>query len=336
MYAGRFEDAIKEADAVHQLNPSHLKAFVARALSLLALDRSSGGSRQLRPAGGRRSGRRRRSPPPDAATWPSITAATPRPSVSWRPALPPMSSARTPPARPPSGSRSRRRIWPWAIPPRRRARRRQAASGCASDTIRTGAGLVLAAAGQPKQAETLAVALNNKLEADPQAYGRLVQAEEALARKDARKAVELAREAQKYADTWLGQVTLGRAYLGLNAYPEAYSAFEAALKRRGEATAVFLDDVPTYRRLPAVYYEMGVAQAGLRSSAAPSRSRSTSRSWSRRIPTRCSTTRVRRLRRSKAAAGDRGSADARVTRRAARPRVSGEMPARPGSSSPGR
>ena len=62
---------------------------------------------------------------------------------------------------------------------------------------------------------------------------------------------------------------LGRAYLGINAYPEAYSALEAALKRRGEATAVFLDDVPTYRRLPPVYYYMGLAQAGLRSSAAP-------------------------------------------------------------------
>jgi tetratricopeptide (TPR) repeat protein len=128
---------------------------------------------------------------------------------------------------------------------------------------------VLAAAGQYAQAEALAVALNTKLEADPQAYGRLVLAEVALARKDPRKAVEHAREAQKYADTWLGRFILGRAYLGINAYPEAYSALESALKRRGEATAVFLDDVPSYRHVPPVYYYMGLVQSGLKSNAAP-------------------------------------------------------------------
>ena len=267
MYAGRFEDAIKEADAVHQLNPSHLKAFVARALSLLALDRSSEAAAsydQLAAVG------------PAGASF----AAAGRGDLAeyhgrYAEAIGLLQTgiAADVERKNDAGAAAKRLALAeahLAMGNTAAAARaaQQAASGSASDTIRTGAGLVLAAAGQPKQAETLAVALNNKLEADPQAYGRLVQAEEALARKDARKAVELAREAQKYADTWLGQVTLGRAYLGLNAYPEAYSAFEAALKRRGEATAVFLDDVPTYRRLPAVYYEMGVAQAGLRSSAA--------------------------------------------------------------------
>jgi hypothetical protein len=43
---------------------------------------------------------------------------------------------------------------------------------------------------------------------------------------------------------------------------------EACLKRRGEATAVFLDDVPTYRLFPPVYYYLGRAQEGLKSPAA--------------------------------------------------------------------
>ena len=47
-----------------------------------------------------------------------------------------------------------------------------------------------AAAGRPVQAELLAGTLATRLEADPQAFGRLVLAEIALARKDPRKAVD--------------------------------------------------------------------------------------------------------------------------------------------------
>jgi tetratricopeptide (TPR) repeat protein len=268
MYAGKFEEAIKEADAVHQLNPTHLKAFVARALSLLALERipeatatydqlaaisaagdsfATAGRADLAQYQGRYADAVRLL---DAGIAADVERKNAAGAASKRIALAEAHLAKGDQAAAVRDAQA-------------------AASGSESDAVRTGAALVLAAAGQSAQAESLAVALNNKLEADPQAYGRLVQAEIALARKDPRKAVELAREAQKYADTWLGQLTLGRAYLGLTAYPEAYSALEAALKRRGEATAVFLDDVPTYRRVPPVYYYMGLAQKGLRSSAAP-------------------------------------------------------------------
>jgi hypothetical protein len=54
----------------------------------------------------------------------------------------------------------------------------------------------------------------------------------------------------------------------LSAFTEAYSELEVCLKRRGEATAAFLDEVPTYRLFPAVYYYMGRAQEGLKSPAA--------------------------------------------------------------------
>ncbi len=42
---------------------------------------------------------------------------------------------------------------------------------------------------------------------------------------------------------------LGRAYLALNMFAEADSEFDACLRRRGEAAAVFIDDFPTYHRL---------------------------------------------------------------------------------------
>jgi tetratricopeptide (TPR) repeat protein len=69
-------------------------------------------------------------------------------------------------------------------------------------------------------------------------------------------------------DTWLGHVELGRAYLELGAFPEAQTEFEAAVNRRGEATAVFLDEVPTYRLFPPVLFYLGRAGVGLKDRAA--------------------------------------------------------------------
>ena len=61
---------------------------------------------------------------------------------------------------------------------------------------------------------------------------------------------------------------LGRAYLDAGAFIEADSELEKCLKRRGEASAVYLDDVPTFRAIPPVYYYLGRAQEGLKSPAA--------------------------------------------------------------------
>ncbi len=61
---------------------------------------------------------------------------------------------------------------------------------------------------------------------------------------------------------------LGQAYLAAKAFTEADSEFDLCLKRRGEATAVFLDDVPSYHYLPPVYYFLGRARQGLKSPGA--------------------------------------------------------------------
>jgi hypothetical protein len=66
----------------------------------------------------------------------------------------------------------------------------------------------------------------------------------------------------------MGRLLLGRAYLEVEAYLEADAGFEAALKRRGEATALFLDEVPSYRLFPPVYYYLGRVLEGLGSPAA--------------------------------------------------------------------
>lgn len=75
-------------------------------------------------------------------------------------------------------------------------------------------------------------------------------------------------EAQSAVDTWIGHLALGRAYLEAGQFTEAHSEFELCLTRRGEAASLFLDDLPTLRYLPQVYYYLGRAQEGLKIPAA--------------------------------------------------------------------
>jgi tetratricopeptide (TPR) repeat protein len=267
MYAGQFEDAIKAADAVHEINPNHVKAFLTKGLSLLALGRApeatdafqklaatgdagasfaAAGLADLAQYEGRLTDAAAILENGIAANLAVKNAAS---AASKRVALAQVQLAQNDRARAASSAEL-------------------AVQESESDTIRACAGFVLAAAARMPQAEDLAKKLVNRLENDAQAYGWLIRAEIAMAAEEPRTAVEHARAAQKLADTWLGRVILGRAYLGLEAFPEAYSEFEAALKRRGEATSAFLDDVPTFRYLPPVHYYMGLAQLGLHSPAA--------------------------------------------------------------------
>jgi len=127
---------------------------------------------------------------------------------------------------------------------------------------------VLLAAGEEERALDLARELSERLEPDPQAYALVLEGEARLAGGDPRAALSLFIEAQELADTWLGRFDLGRAYLELDAYTEAHTALDACLERRGESTAVFLDDRPSFRYFPPTLYYLGRAQEGLGSPAA--------------------------------------------------------------------
>ena len=50
------------------------------------------------------------------------------------------------------------------------------------------------------------------------------------------------------------------------AFAEADSEFDRCIKRRGEALELFMDDMPTYSLLPAVYYYQGQVREGLNES----------------------------------------------------------------------
>jgi eukaryotic-like serine/threonine-protein kinase len=127
---------------------------------------------------------------------------------------------------------------------------------------------VYIAAGQEEKALQLVAPLAQKLEAEPQVYAKLIAGEAQLKKGDARDALNSFQDAQKLADTWLGHFDMGRAYLDAGAFTEASSEFDVCLKRRGEATSLFLDDVPSYHVLPTVYYYQGRAREGLNSPGA--------------------------------------------------------------------
>jgi serine/threonine protein kinase/tetratricopeptide (TPR) repeat protein len=130
------------------------------------------------------------------------------------------------------------------------------------------AGLIFAAAGQLPKASSLAAEMEAKVEPEPQLYGKLLEAEVALKKNDLKKAISLLKEAQQLSDTWVGHFTLSQAYLQAGAFPEADSEIEECLKRRGEASAIYLDDLPTFRYVPAIYYYLGRVQERLKNPAA--------------------------------------------------------------------
>ncbi len=127
---------------------------------------------------------------------------------------------------------------------------------------------LLIGADRVPRALELAKALDRPLEPEALAAARLIEAEAALAQGFASEALTKLQESRKLADLWLTRFAMARAYLSLGAFVEASSELDVVLKRKGEATAAFLDDVPTYRYLPPALYHTALAQEGLRSPAA--------------------------------------------------------------------
>ncbi len=131
--------------------------------------------------------------------------------------------------------------------------------------IRFLAARALAAAGESDRARELASGLAAELQVEPQAYAKLIEGEVALQKGDPRQAIKTFSEANALLDTWIGRFDLGRAYLEAGAFPEADSEFDRCIKRRGEALALFLDEVPTYGYFPPVYYYLGRVREGMKS-----------------------------------------------------------------------
>ena len=130
------------------------------------------------------------------------------------------------------------------------------------------AALIYVQAGQTEKALKVAEVLNAKLQPEIQAYANLIQGEAAAKKGNIPEAIDLYQKAQALLDTWIGHMALGRAYLEGNEFIEAHSEFDMCLKRKGEASSIFLDDFPSYRYFAPVYYYLGRSQEGLKSPAA--------------------------------------------------------------------
>jgi len=128
--------------------------------------------------------------------------------------------------------------------------------------------LIEVQAGQIEGATRIAAELNTKPNPELQAYARLLEGEIMLKKGSAPEAAKFFHESQQLLDTWLSHMALGRAYLEAGQFIEAHSEFDMCLKRKGEATAIFLDDFPSYRYFAPLYYYLGRAQEGLKSPAA--------------------------------------------------------------------
>ncbi len=73
-------------------------------------------------------------------------------------------------------------------------------------------------------------------------------------------AIEKLQAAIALSDFWLIRFYLGHAYLAAGAHVEALDEFMNCAVRQGEASALFLDDLPTWRYMATLPYWLGRAQ----------------------------------------------------------------------------
>lgn len=145
---------------------------------------------------------------------------------------------------------------------------RQAIALAQEDATLVPAAFVLLAGGRTAEARAIADSLAQQFQARSRAYGEMIQA--AIARSAGRlnESVDALSRARKFADLWLGRFMLGVTNVEAGRYLLAQPELELCLKRRGEATALFLDDVPSFRYLAPLNYWLARAQEGQQNNTA--------------------------------------------------------------------
>ena len=139
----------------------------------------------------------------------------------------------------------------------------QAATAGSDESILYPAAMLYFETGGEAKAMALAGQLSRRFDPDSIAYGKLLAGEQLLRHGRLREAIDQFTEARKTSDTWAGRLNLARAYVEAGLFTEADAELDVLLKRRGEATALFLNDEPSYRYFAPVYYYPGRARQGL-------------------------------------------------------------------------
>ena len=112
------------------------------------------------------------------------------------------------------------------------------------------------------EARTIARELGKRLPAHSRAYARLIDADIARASGNHGDALDALAEGIALADLWLLRYWRGLVYLhaGAASAPQALAELQRCESRLGEATAAFLDDLPTYRYGAELPYWIGRAK----------------------------------------------------------------------------
>jgi tetratricopeptide (TPR) repeat protein len=266
MYSGRFEDAIRDAGEALKLNPAYAPAYLATALSQFAAGKAADAAATYQRLAGIG---------PQGVSLAAIGLAdmalhegrdSDAAAILERAIAADLASD---PHSPGAGMKLA------ALAQAQRANKAQAinAANRALSISKTegfsfAAAHVLLEAGQEAKALEVAKAMGARFEPEPRSYAKLLEGEALVKQGKTTAAIDLFQEAQKLADTWIGRLILGRAYLAAEAFTEASSQFSSCEKRKGEAASVFLDGVPTLRYYPEVYYFRARAEEGLKIRAA--------------------------------------------------------------------
>ena len=121
---------------------------------------------------------------------------------------------------------------------------------------------VLVDIGDIADVRVVATQLASEPQPEAQASATILLGTIAARSNDYAGAITLLTDANKQLDTWMGQFELGRARLAAGQHNGADSAFDRCVTRSGE---LFLDEEPTYGRLPMVLYLQGQAREAAKS-----------------------------------------------------------------------
>ena len=117
--------------------------------------------------------------------------------------------------------------------------------------------------GRTDAAVEIANELSQQLQPQSRAYAQMILG--IIDSRDGRhaSAIDKLVSGIQLSDSWLLRYYLGQAYLAAGSAPEALDEFNICQSRRGEASSVFLDDLPTWRYMANLPYWQGRAQQEL-------------------------------------------------------------------------
>jgi len=263
MYAGKFEEAIAGGKKAAELNKDYALAWVSQGLSSEALgkyDDAAAAYQHLSSINGWQA---------RAALGTADIAMLRGKTADASAALEPLLTQKLPPLQ---MARVQNTLAAIRLSQGRTAdaiRLAEDALKSSTDQIpRFEAGRIFAAASRLPRAKELAADLEKSLVPETQALGMTLRGETQLIEGDVRGSVATLQAASKIADTWMARYLLGRAYLLANSYEDADREFDMCERRKGEATAVYIDDVPTWRMMAPLYYYTGIVRAELKRSTA--------------------------------------------------------------------